>query len=355
MSKLPFSNELTETVGRRTFLRVIGSAAPAAAISACSPLPPEKIIPYVIPPEDTVPGVATWYASVCGECPNGCGTLVKTREGRAIKIEGNPSHPINRGSLCIRGQAALQGLYGPDRFKNPQSRRTTNGNTRQSGFESISWEDAEQTIVDRVTSLSASGQGDRIAVVTPLLTGTLDTLVDEWTVAVGGARRLRYETFAYEAMRKANHLAFDRETLPIYDFSQADVIVSFGADFLETWLSTVRHARDYADAKRIRNGRNARHIHLESRLSLTASNADEWIDLKPGTEGLVAAAMVNTIITEGRVQVDGISQAELEQIHSLVAEQTAELVATETGVSAEYIVSLSQAFSDPAIGPGRTR
>jgi len=354
VSKLPFSNGLTETVGRRTFLRVIGSAAPAAAISACSPLPPEKIISYVIPPEDIVPGVATWYASVCGECPNGCGTLVKTREGRAIKIEGNPSHPINRGSLCIRGQAALQGLYGPDRFKNPLSRRTTNGNTRQSGFESVSWEDAEQTIVDRVTSLSSSGQGDRIAVVTPLLTGTLDTLVDEWTVAVGGARRLQYETFAYEAMRKANHLVFDRESLPIYDFSQADVIVSFGADFLETWLSTVSHARDYADAKRIRNGRNARHVHLESRLSLTASNADEWIDLKPGTEGLVAAAMVNTIITEGRVQVNGISQAELEQIHSLVAEQTAELVATETGVSAEYIVSLSRAFSDPAIGPGRT-
>ena len=96
------SDGLTETVGRRTFLKLVGGAAPAAAVAACSPVPPEQIIPYVIPPEDVIPGVATWYASVCGECPAGCGTLVRTREGRAVKVEGNPEHPINRGSLCIR-------------------------------------------------------------------------------------------------------------------------------------------------------------------------------------------------------------------------------------------------------------
>ena len=112
---------LTETVERRTFLKVLGGAGPAAAITACSPIPPEKIIPYVVPPENVIPGVATWYASICGECPSGCGTLVRTREGRAIKVEGNPSHPPNHGTLCVRGQSALQGLSNPDRFRGPHT------------------------------------------------------------------------------------------------------------------------------------------------------------------------------------------------------------------------------------------
>ena len=129
------SEGLTETVGRRTFLKVLGGAAPAAALAACSPVPPERIIPFVVPPEDVVPGVASWYASVCGECPAGCGTLVRTREGRAVKVEGNPEHPINRGSLCVRGQASLQGLYNPDRIAGPQRRRTTNAATGHSVLE----------------------------------------------------------------------------------------------------------------------------------------------------------------------------------------------------------------------------
>ncbi len=87
---------LTEVIGRRTFLKLIGSAGPAIALTACA-VRPEKIIPYVISPEDEVPGIATWYATVCRECPAGCGSLVRTREGRAVKVEGNPEHPVNRG------------------------------------------------------------------------------------------------------------------------------------------------------------------------------------------------------------------------------------------------------------------
>ena len=177
---------------------MLGGAGPAAAVAACSPVPTETIIPYVVPPDDVVPGVATWYASVCGECPNGCGTRVRTREVRAIKIEGNPAHPGNQGALCTRGQAALQGLYNPDRFRGPQRRRTTNAAAGQSVFEPVSWEDAEGALAERIRALVEGGNADRIAVVTPLLSGTLDALVDRWAAAVGGARRLRYEAFAYE-------------------------------------------------------------------------------------------------------------------------------------------------------------
>ena len=345
---------LTETVGRRKFLKVLGGAGPAAAVAACSPVPTETIIPLVVPPDDAIPGVATWYASVCGECPSGCGTRVRTREGRAVKIEGNPAHPGSQGALCIRGQAALQGLYNPDRFPGPQRRRTTNAAAGQSIFESVSWEEAERELADRIRALVESGNADRIAVVTPLLSGTLDALVDRWAAAVGGARRLRYEAFAYEPMRAAHRLVFDRASVPCHDFGRADLIVSFGADFMETWLSTVSQSRAFADARRPGNGRTVRAVHFEPRLSLTASSADEWIRIEPGSEGAVAAAMVRTIVEEGRVQATSISAEDLVRIRALVADWTPEAAAARSGVPASRIVQLARAFSDPGAGPGRT-
>src|SRR5437867_5968142 len=125
-------DSLIERVGRRSFLKLLGAAAPAAVAGACSNLPPERIIPYVVPPEDEVPGVATWYSTCCRECPAGCGMRVRTREGRAVKVEGNPEHAVNQGSLCIRGQATLQGLYNPDRLRGAHHREVMNAAAGQS-------------------------------------------------------------------------------------------------------------------------------------------------------------------------------------------------------------------------------
>src|SRR5690348_11254127 len=116
---------MSDGMNRRRFLKILGvTGGGAAAVSACGigPEPTEKLIPYLVQSDDQVPGIATWYASTCRECPAGCGILVKTREGRAIKIEGNPESPVNRGRLCARGQAALQGLYNPDRVTEPLAR-----------------------------------------------------------------------------------------------------------------------------------------------------------------------------------------------------------------------------------------
>ena len=179
-------SSLIEVVERRTFLKVLGSAGPAVAIAACSPVPPETIIPFVIPPEDVIPGVATWYATVCDECPAGCGTLVRTREGRAVKVEGNPEHPVNRGGLCIRGQSSLQGLYNPDRIRGPQRRRVTDEAAGRSVLEGVAWDDAQQALVDRLQTLRDTGRGNRVVLITPPLTGTMATLVAAWADAVGG-------------------------------------------------------------------------------------------------------------------------------------------------------------------------
>lgn len=346
------NTSLVEVVERRTFLKVLGSAGPAVAFAACSPVPPERIIPFVVPPEDVIPGVAAWYASVCGECPAGCGTLVRTREGRAVKIEGNPEHPVNRGGLCIRGQSSLQGHYNPDRIAGPRRRRVTNEAAGQSVLEPVTWDDAQQTLVDRLQVLREAGRGDRVAFITPPLTGTLATLVSAWTDAVGGARWIQYEPFGYEAIREANRRVFGRGELPHYNFAAADVLVSFGADFLETFGSPVGYARDHAGQRRVRNGEKTRFVQIEPRLSMTGTNADAWHAVPPETEGLVAAAMVQTILAEQRAQ--GVPDTELEQIADLVAGVSPEQVERVTGLSADTTRDLARAFSDPALGPGRT-
>ncbi len=347
------SEALVEPIGRRTFLKVLGSAAPAAAVTACSPVAPERIIPHVVAPEDVIPGVATWYASVCGECPAGCGTLVRTREGRAVKVEGNPEHPVNRGSLCVRGQSALQGLYNPDRIGGPRERRTTNETTGESVLEPTDWEQGQQQLVERLQAALAASEPGRVAVVTPLLTGTLDALVDTWAAAIG-ATRLRYEPFAYESIRAANQAVFGRDAIPHHDFSRPNLVVSFEADFQETWLSTIGHTRDHAESRQIRDGQKARFVQFEPRLSLTGAKADRWLRVEPGTAALVAAAMVHTIAAEDRVQIANPPDGLNDQIGALVDNYTPETVAEITGVSADEIRDLARAFSDPAVGPGQT-
>ena len=113
----------TDGVKRREFLKVLGATGAAATMVGCSSDKVEKLIPYVVSPDNTVPGVSTYYATTCRECAAGCGLLVETRDGRAIKAEGNPEHPVNHGALCARGQAGLQGLYNPDRFRSPMMRQ----------------------------------------------------------------------------------------------------------------------------------------------------------------------------------------------------------------------------------------
>src|SRR5688500_11695526 len=122
-------------VKRRDFLKVLGVGTAATTMLGCASEKVEKLIPYLVSPDQTVPGVSTYYATTCRECSVGCGVIAETRDGRTIKLEGNPDHPVNRGALCARGQAALQGLYNPDRYRGPMVRR--NG-----ALTSVGWNEA---------------------------------------------------------------------------------------------------------------------------------------------------------------------------------------------------------------------
>ena len=327
---------------RRKFLQVAGVTG-AGLAAGCGTGEPEKWLPYLVPNEDIVPGIPTFYASTCRECPAGCGILVKTREGLPTKIEGNPQHPVNRGSLCARGQAALQGLYNPDRFTQPMKRTGDS-------WAPITWEQAETELAEALATAQSGGR-DRIAFVSGAGSGPLDRLSDAWLTAFGSNRRLRYEAFAYEPLREANRLTFGVATVPQHDFAAARYILSFGADFLETWLSPNENARGFAASHAWHDGRMAKFVAVEPRRGMTGYSADEWVAPKPGTEHLVALAIANAIVRGGRSRATG---GDGDALRGFLARFDAATVASQADVPAEVIERLAREFSEasPSLAVG---
>ena len=212
----------------------MGSVAFAAA---CSAKPEDNLFTMVQATEDMVTGRANWYASTCRECPAGCGVLAKNREGRVIKLEGNPLHPVNRGSLCMRGQAALQGVYNPDRLVQPQLKTAD-------GWQPMAFYEAEALIRDKAEAAGKSGTG-RIAMLTETVGQTQLDLLTTVLRHFGGEAPVVFEPLAYEALKFAHAQMFGNPMLPSLHLDRADVLVGFGADFLETWLSPVEYARKF--------------------------------------------------------------------------------------------------------------
>ncbi len=325
---------MSDGMNRRRFLKVLGVAGGGtAALSGCSTDRVEKLVPYLVPPQDQVPGVATWYASTCGECEAGCGLHVRVREGRAVKVEGNPDHPVNRGKLCSRGQASLQGLYNPDRVRGPMARTAD-------GWEAISWDDAIARVVSELGSVDPS----RVWFLSGSETGSFGRMIDAWLAAAGANPRVVYEPFAYEALRHANRTIFGIDAIPHFDFANAHVVVSFGTDFLETWLSPVQHARDFADGHAFHEGRMGKFIHVEPRMSMTGMNADEWVAPIPGTEALIALAMTNAIVDGQLATVP----SDISRVRGLIDAHTPDAVADRCGVDAETIRRLAREFAAEA-------
>src|SRR6266581_1185504 len=328
-------------VDRRRFLKVLGvTGAGAAAVSACGigPEPTERLIPYLIQPEDQIPGTATYYATTCRECAAGCGVRVRVREGRAVKLEGNPDSPINRGRLCARGQAGLQGLYNPDRIAHPMVRNA------RGVFEDIDWDGAIQRLVAKVRE----SQGKGIVFLTGAEQSSFGDLVAEWMKQVGG-RHLSYEPFGFEALRAGNRMAFGTAALPAYDFANAKYILSFGADFLDTWLSPVEFQNGFSRAHAFDAGRPAsmsKFVYVGPRLSLTGMNADEWIAARPGTEGMLALALAQVIVAKHLARLP----ADASRLSGLLAGYAPRAVAATIGIDEAVIVRLAREFASSGGG-----
>ena len=324
---------MAKQIDRRRFLKVLGVTGGGVAATACSTDAPEKLIPYLVPPENQTPGIATYYATTCRECPAGCGMHVRVREGRAVKVEGNPGSPVNGGRLCARGQASLQGLYNPDRLRGPMARSAAGG------FEPITWDDAYARIAQRLGQASANG----VAFVTGNEAGSFDRLVNEWLAAVGSPNgRLVYEAFGYEALRFANQQVFGVDALPTYHFADAHYVLSFGADFLETWMNPVQNTREFAEAHAIRDGAMGRYVHVEPRMSLSGINADEWVAPNPGTEAVLALAIANVVLTDHGDN----APSDVFRVRQLLTQYDPESASATCGVPADTIRRLAAEFTE---------
>jgi anaerobic selenocysteine-containing dehydrogenase/Fe-S-cluster-containing dehydrogenase component len=320
-------------ITRRAFLKTLGLAGTTAAVG-CSSEASRTLIPYVLPPEDIVPGEPAWYATTCRECPAGCGLLAKNRDGRVIKVEGNPSHPISRGKVCARGQACLQGLYNPDRFRNPVQRTVR-------GWEPISWDQGENILVERLTRQQGAGRPSRVAFMTDLITGSMKDLVGRFLLGMGSARHVIYEPFAYESLRSANRIAFGSEGIPAYRIDRADFLISFNAGFLETWLSNVEYACQFASFRAPREGKKGFFVHVGPRHSLTAASADHQVMVRPGDEYLVALGLLRALLEENKSLPSAVTNV----LAHTAAAFPLERIATLSGVDESEIRNIGRRFA----------
>jgi molybdopterin-containing oxidoreductase family iron-sulfur binding subunit len=322
---------------RRNFLKLFGAAGTTAVLGGCSD-PTRHLFPYINPPEDVVPGKASYYATTCRECPAGCGMLAKNREGRIIKVEGNPAHPISGGKLCMRGQASLHGLYNPDRFRGPMLRDSTGD------FQQITWEKGEAILAEKLTELVQNGGRDRIVFLTDINSGSLQDLIGHWLLEMGQSNgHIIYEPYAYEPLRKANQVVFGNDSVPAYNVAAADFLISFNAGFLETWISNLEYARLYGTFHPLRSDHKNTFVFVGPRLSMTANNADLWIPTRPGTEYAVALGIIREIL-DGNT-ISGIPENQRAVLSAMTANWPLEKAASTAGCDPKLIQAAAAAFS----------
>ncbi len=329
---------------RRDFLRVLGWSGASASLGACGftsvDSGVETVKSYVEPEDFNVPGVGIYYASTCTQCEALCGVVGRVRDGRVLKLEGNSGSVINRGKLCGLGQASVQHHYNPDRLRAPLVRR-------EGGLKPASWTDAMALLHER----SAATKDGRFAFVTGPVSGHLKVLVRNTAESMGSGRHFAYDPLATRVNRAAAEQLFGAES-PRYQLSQAQLIVSFGADFLDTWVSPVHFAGQYAQFRRASEAKpRGVLVQIEPRMTLTGANADRWIAIRPGTEGVLALGLANALLAGkphgGAVVPPAIATA--------AAAFDKARVTGETGVSAEVfdrLVALLQAKSPSVVLSG---
>ncbi|MHB8133230.1 MAG: molybdopterin-dependent oxidoreductase [Anaerolineaceae bacterium] len=320
---------MSDNISRRDFLKLSGLGITAAAVmTGCGPSSRYVVRhAYVDMPEYNQTGVSTFYATTCQECPAGCGIIVRTQEGRAIKIEGNPNHPVNLGKICSRGLTSVQGLYNPDRIGGPQKRYRGEQNITP-----MNWEDAVTVVTN---GLANSG---KVAFLLGLTSDHLFDLVTEITTAANSMPPFRYSSLATLEGRatlvKATEEMFGKPNLPYFDISNSDVILNFGASFLETWISPLAYSRGFKNFRKQKFGKRGYLISFEPRQSLTSANADLWVPALPGSEGYLAMAigktvaqikslpiplMYENITTSDASKISGVSETKLQEIAEIVA------------------------------------
>ena len=286
-------NNLGLNSNRRDFLKFFGFSVAAVSLAACNKAPVRNIVPYLVKPEEITPGVANYYNSTCGACSSACGVTVKTREGRPIKVDGNVNSPISGGGLCATGQASILSLYDTERLDGPKK---VNG----SNLESTDWASLDTDVTAQLNAIQTAG--GKVAIVS----GTIHSpstlaVINDFKTKYTNATHITYDAMGYSGILMANRDSFGKQVIPSYNFDKANVVVSFGADFLGTWISPVEFTKAWSAKRKVdgisADGKVLKTIIFESNLSLTGTNADYRFPMKTSQEAVYVTALYNNLAT----------------------------------------------------------
>jgi molybdopterin-containing oxidoreductase family iron-sulfur binding subunit len=267
---------------RRDFLKLCGFSFAVSALTACQSKI-SKAVPYVIAPNELTPGEALYYASSFISGSDYCSIVVKTRDGRPIKIEGNPESGITRGGTSARIQASVLDLYDGGRFHGP----IKEGN-------SAAWESIDKEITDRLQKI-VQEKGTIVLLTPSIFSPSTEAVISGFLKKFKGSEWVRYDAISYSAILEANRISFGKQVIPDYRFDKADLVVSVGSDFLGTWLSPIEYTRQFSSRRDPEHDMNWL-IQLESNLSLTGCNADNRIQIKPSQETAILLNIYKEIL-----------------------------------------------------------
>jgi MoCo/4Fe-4S cofactor protein with predicted Tat translocation signal len=281
---LPSESENSGSPDRRDFLKALGFSVAAVSLAACE-APVKHAIPFLNKPEEYDPGIANYYASSYYDGGDYCSILVKTREGRPIKIEGNLLSSVTKGGSSVKAQASVLGLYDNNRFKGPSK-----------AGKQIEWNQLDSDVKAGLDASKASGKTTFIVSNSIISPSTL-AVIQQFAAENGPVKHVQYDSYSAHGLLAAGKEIAGVWALPAYDFSKAKVVVSFGADFLGTWLSSTEYSKQFASTRRVGADKKemSRLFVFESLMSLTGANADYRANIKESEKGLYVAALYNEV------------------------------------------------------------
>ncbi len=298
------------SASRRDFLKVAGFSVATAMVSGCGRGETHRAVPFLKKPETVTPGQSSYYATGCRGCDAGCGLLVKVRDGRPIKIEGNDLHPLNGGRTCAVGQASILGLYDSHRLTAPHMEKKPSN-----------WKNVDAAIRSALATAKSSSGAVRL-VTGSVQSPSLQAAIDGFLATTGNGKHIQVDGLSNAAIADAHEALYGTRTIPRYHFERATALVSLDADFLGTWLSPVEFARGYHAARSLEPGTSfCHHTQFESHMSLTGGNADRRFRVTPSELPLVAAALAEAVakargqrVPWGKAPKSSLADADLEAV-----------------------------------------
>ena len=280
-------------LSRRKFLALL-SASTAFAATACSDYHDQKeLAPYTKRPDGVLPGKPNYYASTCNGCSQACGILIKTREGRPIKVDGNELHPINKGKTCATGQASVYNLYDPSRLQFPVK-----------GNKKVNWAVANSDIIQKLDETVKADK--KIAVIThPTNSPTEKKLLDEFKQRYSTAEIYSYDLFNNCNKKLAWFKSYGNADLPAIRWDKADIILSLESDFLGKEANHVEATRLFSSRRDIMKGDHFNRLYVaEAGMSLTGSNADYRLQVRPDAQYDLVLSLMSEIVDRGKASIN---------------------------------------------------